>query len=533
MIEETTPGPGHDLMSGSGPNPGPGARAAAPDPDKEAAVPAPLRDCFFSDVLDLVAGRPVSETPPLADMSAAEGLLAWLGPAACTLARDRKQLMAAIDRDIAAIDALLTDQVNAILHAPPVQQLEAAWRGLRLLVDVGEAIPDAKIRMLDVSWTELVRDLDRASDFDQSQIFQKVYSDEFGMPGGQPFGLLIGDYEVRHRPGPGHPTDDVSALKALSAVAAAAFVPMVLGVSPALLGLDSFRGLGRPIDLSAAFRHDSYQRWNDMRQSEDRRFVALAMPRVLMRLPYADDGSRADGFRFAEHVYDLDGKGHLWGNAAFAFGTVVLRAFGNFGWFADIRGAPRDSLRGGIVRDLPAPAFATDRADSVVKPSVECLLSNAQERDLAELGLMVLRKASYTDYSVFNECQSLEQPQRFDQAGATASARLSSMLQYTLCVSRFAHFIKVIGRERVGAVTTADECQELLQRWIDDYCQGSDNASLDAKAHYPLREGRIDVKEIAGKPGYYSCTVFLRPHFQLDDVAAGFRLVTELAPARS
>lgn len=468
---------------------------------------------------------------PLDKLDFAEALAAWFGPSLSDKCSSRSALLTALDRDIAAIDGFLSAQVNAILHAPAFQRLEAAWRGLRYITDVAAEVKGAKIRILAASWNEVVRDLERAPDFDQTNLFQKIYSDEFGSPGGQPFGLLIGDYAVRHQRNFDYPTDDVTAIKSLASIASAAFAPIILELSPGVLQLDNFRNLGRPLDLRAMFRQTQYQRWNAMRQYDDMRFVGFVLPRILMRAPYTDSPARCDGFRYREEVQQPDGSGYLWGNAAFALAATVLRAFANFGWFADIRGAPRDQLRGGLVFDLPVVSFGTDRPGTATKPSVECLMSDGLERDLAELGFVALRKAPFTDYSVFNECPSIHLPERYDRAVATANARISSMLPYVLCVSRFAHFIKIMGRTRIGSFTTAEDFEVYLQTWLNGYCNTSTRSVSDEQSRYPLREGLVRVKDVPGKPGSYSCSVHLRPQYQFDEVAAAFRLVTELSPA--
>ena len=491
-----------------------------------------LREHLLSDVIGHSRDRATEALDgwlALAQVALGEALVAWFGD---SVARDKQRLLLSLDRDIAAIDVLVTGQVNAILHAKPFQGLEARWRGLQYITDAASESTQARVRVLPVSWTEVVRDLERAADFDQSQLYQKIYTQEFGTLGGEPIGLLVGDYEVQHRPGPDHPTDDVAALKALALIAAASFAPIILGVSPRLFQLESFHELGRPIDLRAVFRQVDYQRWQAMREGAEMRFVGLVMPRVLLRLPYRQVTARNDGFQFNEPVHAVRGDDHLWGNGSFAFASVTLRAFANFGWFADIRGAPRDELRGGgLVTDLPFVSFATDRAGVAPKPSTECVLSDAQEKDLADLGFIALRRVPYTTYSVFYANQSIQMPPRFDVPLATINARLSSMLQYMLCVSRFAHYVKVLGRNYIGTMMTADECQQALQDWLMDYCEGSDDASLDTKARYPLREATVEIRDVPGKPGAYSCKLFLRPHYQLDDIASGFRLITELAPA--
>jgi type VI secretion system protein ImpD len=456
----------------------------------------------------------------------ARALVRWLGgrPA------DREAVLVALDRAVAEIDALLTAQVNAIIHHPRFKKLEATWRGVRYLVTVADEVENVLVRILHISWHELCRDLERAIEFDQSQIFQKVYNDEFGMPGGQPFGILVGDYEVQHRITPDHRTDDVAALKAMSAVSAAAFAPFIVGISPAMLGLDSFRDLTLPIDLPSTFRTPEYARWRSLQEAEDTRFLGLVLPRILLRAPYRDDGSRIDGFRFEEDAERTDEHGHLWGSAGYAFASVVVRAFGRSGWFTDIRGARRDSTGGGLVTDLPAPSFETDRPGIAIKYSTEVALSERQEKDLADLGFIPLSKAKDTPYSVFYSNQSAQSHKKYETAAATMNARISAMLQYILCVSRFAHYIKVLARDKVGSFQTPEEVEQYLRRWLQGYCNANDRAGPETLARYPLREGSVQVREPPGRPGIYQCTIHLRPHFQLDQVLSEFRLVTELAP---
>jgi type VI secretion system protein ImpD len=455
----------------------------------------------------------------------APALIAWFGAA---LPRDVESLVLALERDVAEIDAVLTAQVNAILHTPAFQRLESSWRGLHYLSEVGEGNPLAKLLLLPLSWNELVRDLQRAADFDQSQLYRKIYTEGLGVLGGEPFGLLVCDYEVAHRQSAEHPTDDIAALKSLATIGAAAFAPVVLGVSPALFQIASFSDLGKPFDLPAVFRQIEYQRWRTIRDQDEMRFVGLTMPRILLREPYGFESGRRDGFRFEERV--LKTSDYLWGNAVFAFAAVALRAFANFGWFADIRGTPDNEVRGGLVTDLPVPSFTTDAPGVAIKPSIECSLSDAQEKDLAELGFIALRKVQYTNYSAFYANQSVHAPASFSDPAADMNARLSCMLQYTLCVSRFAHYIKLLGRNCIGSMMSAEDCERFLHQWLLNYCEGSDDARLETKARYPLRDATIEVREIPGRSGAYSCKLFLRPHFQLDDIVSGFHLVTQLSP---
>lgn len=515
---------------------GAGGAADAPDsPAPSAAVdrvaPA-LREC----AVDL-SFRPAGATRVLLDdflsePSWAVGLRLWFGDHPVLQAPIRRaRILQAIDRDVAWLDALLREQVNAILHHPRVQKLEASWRGVQYIVTQAEGYDTIKIRILNVNWAEICKDQERAIEFDQSQLFTKVYNEEFGMPGGLPFGVIIGDYEVQHRRTREHPTDDLAALQSVSSVAAAAFSPFVVGCSPAFLGLDSFRDLGLPIDLKAILRQPEYTRWRSFQDTEDARFVAVTLPHVLMRLPHRDDGSRIDGFRFREDVEETRQEGYLFGNAVYAFAALLIRAFTQSSWFAEIRGTPQDTVAGGIVDSLPIEWFATDKQGIAIRYSSDVSISEYQERDLSEIGLMPLCKVKNTNYSAFYSNQTAQVPKNYTTLVASVNARLSAMLQYIMCVSRFAHYIKVIGRDRVGSFTTPEECELFLQRWLINYCIGNDTPSVELRARYPLREGRVKVYELPGKPGVFACTVHLQPHFQFDEIVSSFKLVTELAPS--
>jgi type VI secretion system protein ImpD len=444
----------------------------------------------------------------------------------------RPELRWLADRLIAAIDRTLSEQVSAILHHPDFQRLEASWRSLKYLANAAHDIDRTKLRILSVSWKDLARDLTRAVEFDQSQMFDKIYNQEFGMPGGEPFGLLIGDYEVSPLPMPGQP-DTIAVLREMAKVSAAAFAPFLCGAAPAMFGVDHFHELGARSEIGAVFRQVEYQRWREFQRNsttnEDLRFLGLTLPHILIREPWADDGSRRDGFRFRETVDHDGGHGYLWSSAAYAFASVVLRAFGDSGWFTEIRGARRDVLGGGLVVDLPVPSFATDRPGIAIKLSTDVEISDRQERELSELGFIPLSKARYTDYSVFFGNQSIQIPQKFEEAAATVNARLSSMMQYLLCVSRFAHYIKVMCRDRLGSFATPAEAEDFLNRWLINHCVDNDDAADSVKARFPLKRASAEVRESPGRPGIYSCKLWLQPHFQLDEISAGFRLVTEVA----
>lgn len=445
-------------------------------------------------------------------------------------AQARERVALEIDRLIAGIDELLTGQVNAVIHHPRFQALEASWRSLRRLVGTAGRNERIKVRALDVSWPELCRDLERAIEFDRSQLFRKIYEDEFGMPGGEPFGLLVGDYQVLHRRNASsRATDDIAALRELSRIAAAAFAPVVLDVSSELFGLDSFAELSLPRDLPAVFRLPEYQRWLAFQDSEDSRFVGLVLPRVLARAAYRDDDTRADGFRFEERCEDHAAA--LWGCGGYAFAAVAMRAFDESGWFTQIRGGVLGVESGGLVPDLEIPWFETDARNVATIFPGETLIDDAQESALSELGFIPMARANGTSLGVFCGNASAQRPRSYDRLAASVNARLSSMLQYVLCVSRFAHYIKVIGRDTVGTVKSPEEIEEKLQEWLLQYVSVSESASLATLARYPLQEAHIEVKELPGRPGSYYCTAQLKPHFQIERVETSFRLVTELASA--
>jgi type VI secretion system protein ImpD len=515
---------------------GPGSAAAADgagqaSPTDGSAGPVGLRH----EVVAL-AFRPAGVTRALLDDFLSEpawpvALRLWFGDS--ELLRPPLQtssIVRAIDRDIAWLDVLMTEQVNAILHHPRLQRLEASWRGIEYLAAQAEGTESIKIRVLNLSWGELCKDIERAIEFDQGQMFAKVYSEEFGTPGGEPFGVLIGDYAIQHQRSKDHPTDDVAAMHGISGVAAAAFCPFVVGCSPSFLGLDRFEDLARPIDLKAIFRQPEYTRWRAFQESDDARFVGVTLPSVLMRYPYRDDGTRIDGFRYREEVENPQRADYLWGNAVFAFAALLIRAFSQAAWFVDIRGTPSDVVAGGILDSLPVEWFDTDKRGIAIRYSTNVSVSEFQERDFADLGMIPLCKVKNTNYSAFFSNQSVQAAKTYTTLAASVNARLSAMLQYIMCVSRFAHFIKVIGRDRIGSYASPEECERFMQAWLHNYCMANEDASPETKARYPLREGQIRVHELPGKPGVYACTAHLQPHYQFDDIVSAFKLVTELAP---
>ena len=349
------------------------------------------------------------------------------------------------------------------------------------------------------------------------------------MPGGEPFGLLLIDHEVRHRPTALAPTDDVAAIAGLSSIAAAAFAMVVLAASPALLDVDEFADLAMAADPASPLRQPLHDRWRSLAGREDMRFVCVVLPRVLARSPWIDDPSRADGFRYAE--YAPRAANRVWMSAGYAFAAVVARAFANHAWPADIRGIDTDREGGGVVTQLPVENFTTDPPGVWVRPPLDLVLHDGQERNLIDAGLIPLTALPYSVDAAFTSMGTLQRPKTYvgpTGEAATANARISSQVNAMLCASRFAHYIKVIVRDMVGTLETAARIEQRLQAWLNGYVNAAINAGPETRARQPLMAGRVAVTERPGRPGVYGCTIQLQPHFQLDDVAATFRLVTEV-----
>ncbi|MDW8397820.1 MAG: type VI secretion system contractile sheath large subunit [Acetobacteraceae bacterium] len=469
----------------------------------------------------------------LADRAGA--LSAWFGQEALRAMAAAPEATArieeALDRDIAALDAMISRQLDAVLHARPLRRLEGSWRGLYWLARQLPQDRSVKLRLLPISWREICRDLERAAEFDQSQLFRKIYEDEFGTPGGEPYGLLLVDHAVRHAPGPGSPTDDVAALLGLAQVAAAAFAPLVLAASPELLGLDSYAEAGPAFDLADALKLQDRARFQAVKAREDTRFLGLLLPRVPGRPAWQDDGTRPDGFRYREHAPRHDTR--VWTSPVYAFAMVAARAFARYRWPAEIRGAePQWEATGGVVDTLPAERFPSDPPGPPPRPPVELALTDEQERQIADANLIALVGLELLPEATFGALPSLHRPPRMTTEAANATQRLSAQINNMLCVSRFAHCIKLMGRDMIGAYKTPEEVEFALGRWLSKHVSGLVGADSTA-ARYPLRDARIEVRERPGRPGVYGCVIHLQPHYQLDDVGAAFRLVTEIAAPRA
>jgi type VI secretion system protein ImpC len=429
-----------------------------------------------------------------------------------------KDLVASIDARIAELDGVISAQLNSIMHAPEFQKLESSWRGLKYLVRESETSPMLKIKVLNTSKKDLIKDFKSASDFDQSALFKKVYEEEYGTFGGGPYAALVGDYDFGRHP------EDFYLLDQVSHVAAAAHAPFISAASPTLFGLETFTDIGKPRDLTKIFDTVEYAKWKGFRESEDSRYVGLVLPNVLGRLPYGRNTVPVEEFNFEE---DVDGSNHdkyLWTNAAYSFATRLTEAFSNYGWLAAIRGVEG----GGLVNNLPTHTFQTDDGEIALKCPTEVAITDRNEKLLSDLGFISLVHCKNTDYAAFFSGQSTQKSKMYNTDAANANARLSSQLPYIFAVSRIAHYMKAIMRDKIGSFASRQGVQDYLNTWLSQYVLLDDSASQESKAKFPLREAQVDVVDVPGKPGVYRAAAFLRPHFQLDELTISLRLVAEL-----
>jgi type VI secretion system protein ImpC len=436
-----------------------------------------------------------------------------------------RNLTITIDRAIKAIDAALSSQLNEVVHDRRFLALEGSWRGLHYLVMNSETSTNLKIRVVNASKRELHRDLTRAVEFDQSLLFRKIYENEFGTPGGEPYGALIGDYEWTNHP------EDIEALRLISNVSAAAFAPFISAASASLMGFENWSDLSRPRDLAKIFDTIEYVKWRGFRDSEDSRFVSLTMPRVLARLPYGERTRPIDEFVYEEAPIDRDGAplamshGHYcWMNAAFVMGTRLTEAFAKFGFCTAIRGAEN----GGKVDNLPQHLFKSDDGDMDAKCPTEVGITDRREYELSSLGFLPLCHYKNQDYAVFFGAQTAQKSKEYDKPEATANARISARLPYIMATSRFAHYLKVMARDKIGSFMEVDDCERWLNNWIRIYVNANEGAGPDSKARFPLREARVEVREVPGRPGAYNAIAYMRPWLQLEELTTSLRMVARI-----
>jgi len=427
----------------------------------------------------------------------------------------------AIESVIAEIDRKLSEQINLILHHDDFQKLESAWRGLNHLVSNTETDEQLKIRFMDLSKDEMRRTLRRHKGvaWDQSPIFKRVYEEEYGQLGGEPYGCLVADYYFDHTP------PDVELLGAIAKVSASAHAPFIAGAAPSGLQMESWQELANPRDLAKITSNLEHAAWNSLRSTEDARYVGLAMPRFLARLPYGAKTNPVDEFDFEEKTDGADHKKYVWSNAAYAMAVNINRSFKSYGWCTMIRGVES----GGTVDNLPCHTFPTDDGGIDIKCPTEIAISDRREAELAKAGYIPLVHRKNTDHATFIGAQSLQKPAEYHDPDATANANLSARLPYLFASSRFAHYLKCIVRDKVGAFKEREDMQRWLNEWIMNYVDADPtNSSQETKAKRPLAGAEVVVEEIEGNPGYYGAKFFLRPHFQLEGLTVSLRLVARL-----
>ncbi|MBV5297030.1 MAG: type VI secretion system contractile sheath large subunit [Rhodoferax sp.] len=429
-----------------------------------------------------------------------------------------KGVVTLINERVAEIDTILTNQLNAILHSEKFQALEGSWRGLHDFVFGTETGPQLKLRLLNVSKKDLLKDLETAVDHDTSVLFKKVYEEEYGTFGGYPYSLLIGDYSFGRHP------QDIALLERISRVAAAAHAPFIAAATPALFDFKSFTELGVPRDLSKIFESAELTAWRSFRESEDSRYVSLVLPRYAARLPYGAKTIPVEGFDYEEDVDGSDHSKYLWANSAYQMGLRITDAFAKYNWTTAIRGVEG----GGKVEGMVAHTYKTAEGDITMKIPTEVTITDRREKELNDLGFIALVNSKGSNSATFFGGQTVNKPKVYDKDNANANALISARLPYLLAASRFAHYLKVIVRDKIGSFQTKDELQQYLNRWLAGYVLLSVDAPQELKARSPLSAGRVDVTEVAGKPGAFRAIAFLKPHFQLEEMTASVRLVADL-----
>ena len=428
-----------------------------------------------------------------------------------------KNVAATINDAIESIDAVISKQLAKIMHSEGFQKLEGSWRGLHKLVHNSETGTNMKIRVFNASKKELYRDLDRAIEFDQSQLYRKIYENEFGTPGGEPYGVMLGDYEFTNHP------NDIDMLRHISSVAAASFCPFVAASSPELFGFEKWDDLAKPRDLAKIFSTVEYAKWRSYRESEDSRFVVLTLPRTLARLPYGEATKPVDEFHYEEN--QTGGRAeYCWSNAAYSYVQCLTRAFAEHGWCTAIRGAEA----GGKLEDLPLHTFISDDGDVDSQCPTEVGITDRREAELSGLGFLPLSHYKNTDYAVFFGAQTTHKPKKYDRADATENAQISARMPYMMATSRFAHYLKILARDKIGSFMEASDVESWLNRWIMNYANANADASEQLKAKYPLNEAKVTVKPVPGNPGAYQAVAWLRPWLQMEELTTSMRLVAKI-----
>ncbi|HEV2677051.1 MAG TPA: type VI secretion system contractile sheath large subunit [Aliidongia sp.] len=479
----------------------------------------------FSEFANLLEKefRPKSTEAQSAVQTAVRTLAEQALASSVTISADVVNTISAI---IAQIDQKLTEQINLILHNQDFQKLEAAWRGLHHLVNNTETDEQLKIRVMNISKKDLAKTLKKfkGTAWDQSPIFKKMYEEEYGQFGGEPYGCLVGDYHFDHSP------PDVELLSSLAQISAATHAPFISGVAPTLMQMDSWSELSNPRDLTKIFQTPEYAAWRSLRESDDARYIGLAMPRFLARLPYGAKTDPVEAFDFEEETESADSSKYVWANSAYAMALNINRSFKMYGWCSRIRGIES----GGAVEGLPTHTFPTDDGGVDMKCPTEIAISDRREAELAKVGLMPLIHKKNSDFAAFIGAQSLQKPAEYEDPDATANANLAARLPYLFATCRFAHYLKCIVRDKVGSFKEREDMQRWLQGWINQYVDGDPSRSSEqTKAMKPLAAAEVVVEEVEGNPGYYSSKFYLRPHYQLEGLTVSLRLVSKLPSSKA
>lgn len=439
-----------------------------------------------------------------------------------------KNLTVTFKEAIAGIDRMVSKQLSAVMHTDEFQQLEGSWRGLHHLVSNSETGSGLKIRMLNASKKVVAKDLATAVEFDQSEVWKKIYEGEFGVAGGEPYGALIGDYQFTAHP------QDIEMLQSMSGIAAASFAPFITAPGPGMFGFDSWTELSKPRDLEKIFESQEYVKWRSFRDSEDSRWVTMTMPRALARLPYGESTKPIEEFHFEEVHADgagtqaaMDHDQYCWMNSAYVMGTTLTRAYAEHGWCTAIRGKEG----GGMVENLPTHTFTTDQGDADLKCPTEIAITDRREAELSKVGFLPLCHYKNTDYSVFFGAQTTQKPKKYDDPDATANAAISARLPYLMATARFAHYLKIMARDKIGSFMEATDCQRWLNNWIQNYVNANAQSGQEMKAKFPLAEAKVTVEEIPGSPGSFNAVAHLRPWLQMEELTTSMRLVAKIPQA--
>ena len=491
---------------------------------RQSEVGAPATE-FRPNILEAAIGATKQTEPD----RARELIAALANEALKGTVRFDRNVTKTVGAAVQAIDTVISQQLAAIMHAPEFQQLEGSWRGLHHLVSKSETGESMKLRVLNCSKRQLFKDFDKASEFDQSTLFKMIYENEFGSPGGAPYGALIGDYEFENHP------EDTALLESISGVAAAAFCPFLAAASPRMLGFDSWQELTRPRDLKSIVDSVEYTKWMSFRDSDDSRFVVLTMPRTLARLPYGRNTKQIDEFNFEEVALGPKGQSitvphdqYSWMNTAYVLGAKLTAAFAKTGFCTAIRGFEN----GGRVDGLPAHIFSTDAGDLDLKCPTEIAITDRRSKELSDMGLLSLDHYKGTDYSVFFGGQTTQRPKKYDRTQATENAQICARLPYVMATSRFSHYLKVMARDWIGSFKEGEDLGRELDRWIHNYVSADQNPSEEVRASLPLREARVEVKPVPGRAGAYNAIVWLRPWLQFEELTASMRMVASIPQLR-